>query len=137
MKDHARLEDKTIAEFFNEVLGGHRRSAVGFDATLEMTSPFEADYRELHTITGVDDGLWRWSRERSARQECRLYEFINELVYRHMVATSEPKPTVKSRCRKCVIRETPFLAKRRDSVACSNRCRVALHRARKSGGYTD
>ena len=135
--DQARLEDKTLAEVFNEVLDVYRRSAAGSDARLEMISPLEADTGETHSINGIDDGLWRWTRERSARQECRLYEFVNELVYRHMIATDKPKPAAMPRYRKCVICETLFLAKRRDSLACSGRCRVALHRARKSGSYTD
>jgi len=137
LRDQARLEDKTLAEVFNELLDAYRRSAVGSDAWLEMTSPFEADSGVAHSINGIDDGLWRWTRERSARQECRLYEFVNELVYRHMIATGKPKPAAMHRHRKCVICETLFLAKRRDSLACSGRCRVALHRARKIGSYAD
>jgi len=135
-RDQARLEDKTLGEFFNEVLDVYRRSVGGSDSKLEMISPFEADTGETHSINGIDDGLWRWIKESSVQQGYLLYEFINELVYRHMIATGKPKPAVSSRYRKCVICETLFLAKRRDSLTCSSRCRVALHRARKSGSYT-
>ena len=136
-KARAKLENRTMGEFFNEVIDTYREFVMKSGSRLKMTSPYEAvPYRE-HSVRGVDETLWRWVRTRSILEGYRPQILLGELLYRRVNAGEVPKPVVRTRYRECVICGSLFEAKRSDSLACSNKCRTALHRARKSGRYPE
>ena len=137
VKARAKLERRTMGEFFNEVIDAYRESVMESGSRLKMTSPYEAvPYRE-HSVRGVDETLWRWVRTRSILEGYRPQILLGELLYRRVKTGEIPKPVVRTRYRECVICGSLFEAKRSDSLACSNKCRTALHRARKGGRYPE
>lgn len=137
VKARAKLENRTMGEFFNEMIDTYRESVLKSGSTLKMTSPYEAEpYRE-HSVRGIDETLWRWVRTRSILEGYRPQFLLGELLYRRVNAGEVPKQVVRIRYRECVICGSLFEAKRSDSLACSNKCRTALHRARRSGRYPE
>ena len=135
VKTRAKLEHRTMGEFFNDVIDTYKESVMKSGSGLTMTSPYEAvPYRE-HSVRGVDETLWRWVRTRSILEGYRPQILLGELLYRRVNIGEVPKPVVRVQYRECVMCGTLFEAKRRDSLACSSRCTVALYRARKSGRF--
>ena len=135
VKARAKLENSNLGELISDVIATYRESVTRSCFRLSMTSPYDAvPYRE-HSVRGVDEALWRWVRSHSIAEGYRPQGLLAELLYRRVNTTDIPEPVVRIRYRECVMCGTLFEAKRRDSLACSSRCTVALYRARKSGRF--
>ena len=103
---------------------------------MEFISPHQPDFSKQRSCRGIDTRLWRWLRARSILEGCYLGSLLNELLYRHMVTAGEPARVIGSFLLTCVICGETFETERRENQACpKSRCRVALHRGRKSGRY--
>ena len=137
VQSRVNLENKAHGELVNEVMDAYRESVSESSSRLEMTSPYKSVVGERHSIRGIDDTLWRWLRTHSILEDYDPHEVLNELLYRRVSAPVDLKPVVRTRYQECVMCGRLFEAKRSDSKACSSRCTVALHRARKSGRYQD
>ena len=134
----ARLENKTLGELINEGISSYRESMGESGSRLEMTSPYELVSDIKRSVRSIDGTLWRWFRTHCILEGYELYRALNELIYRRVKGVaSTAAPVVRTRYLECVMCGILFEAKRRDSKTCSNRCAVALHRARKGGRYNE
>ena len=136
VKARVRLENKTLGELVNEVIGAYRESVGESGSRLEMTSPYGLVPGARRSVRSIDSTLWRWIRTHCILEGYELHRVLNELLYRRVSAASAVKPVVRTRYLECVMCGRLFEAKRSDSKACSSRCTVALYRARRSGRYT-
>ena len=133
VRARAALENRAIGEIFNEIIELYKREADSSDSRIEITSPFEIYGNGQHSVRGIDPRLWRWLRSRSILEEYLLSELLNELLYRYMMASGEAIRVVWTTNQECVICGRLYETERDDSLACSNRCRLALHRRRRNG----
>ena len=130
------VENRPVGEFFNELIEAYRLQVAENDVPLEFTSPHQPDFSKQRSCRGISTRFWRWLRARSILEGCYLGSLLNELLYRHMVTAGEPARVIGSFLLTCVICGETFETERRENQACpKSRCRVALHRARKSGRY--
>ncbi len=128
VKSRAALENRTIGEIFNLLIDQHRQIVEANNTRLEITFEAGEAEGESHSIRGIDPYLWRWLRARGIIEERRLNEMMNELLHRYRATAGDPVPVVSSWYQNCVICDRLYETVRTDSSACSNRCRVALHR---------
>ena len=133
VRARATLEHRGTGEILNEIIGRYRQEADFSDTRIEITSPYEIFGTGQHSVRGIDPHLWRWLRSRSILEEYLLSELLNELLYRYMTTAGEAVKVVRTRYQECVICQRLYETEREDSLACSNRCRVALHRRRRNG----
>ncbi len=129
-KARVALENRSVGELINELIDKCRQDVEGSNVALKLTSPYEADKSRARSIRGIDGQLWRWLRAKSIMEDHYLSEVLNELLYRHMITAEEPQRVIRTVYRECVNCGRWYETEREDSSACSNKCRVALHRRR-------
>ena len=129
----ALLGNRTIGELINDVINRYRQDVEQSTTRLEMTSPYEFSMRYQVMVRGVDPERWRWLRARSILENYTLSEMISELLYRYRATAQESPLIVNTRYQECVSCGRLFATKSDRALACSNRCRVALHRQRRKG----
>ena len=62
LRAHAVVEDRTVGEIINELIEGYRSNVSMRSAGLEMTSTYELELDNQHSIRGIDRELWQWLR---------------------------------------------------------------------------
>ena len=133
VRARALLENRTVGELVNYVIDMYREDVEQSNTRLEMISPYEYSTRYQVMARGVDPERWRWLKARSILETYTLSEMISELLGRYRIGAQEPVPVVRTRYQECVICGSLFATKSDRALACSNRCRVALHRQRRKG----
>lgn len=127
------LENRSTGELINELIEQYKSKVEENNDRLEMTNIYEVVPGNQCSVRGINPELWRWLRSRSILEDYYLSEVINELLYLHMITAEDPVPVIRTRYQECVTCKRLFETEREDSRACSNRCRVALHRRRRTG----
>ena len=133
VRARALLENRTIGELVNDVIDRYREDVEQTSTGLEMTSPYEFSMRYQVMVRGVNPERWRWLRARSILESYTLSEMISELLYRYRATAQESPLIVSTRYQECVSCGRLFATNSDRALACSNRCRVALHRQRRKG----
>ena len=89
LRGRAAIETRSVGEILNELIYGYRQEVGRTGRAPQLTSSYELESKNQHSIRGIDRDQWRWLKAHCIFEERYLGDIVNALIEQYMGEVGE------------------------------------------------